>query len=126
MISVLLNAEETSKEPTFFKQIYSVSWKTCVDLHRQINPLPLNNAARKQKNNFRGSFHFSIITIIFLNHPSVVFSGLEIFPEIFGNFRKYFRKFPRAWKNWKFLEIYFFIQKQDRDEGDRPFHDLNH
>jgi len=37
-----------------------------------------------------------------------VFSGLEIFPEIFGNISEIF---PRAGKNWKFLENYYFLFK---------------
>jgi len=53
-------------------------------------------------------FLFSEHPLTSLRACKVVFSGLEIFPEIFGNFRKYFRKFPRAWKNWKFLEFFFY------------------
>jgi len=41
------------------------------------------------------------------------FKILEIFP-------KYFRKIGNLWK------FIFFVRKQDRDEGDRPFNDLNH
>ena len=40
------------------------------------------------------------------NLTYIVFSGLEIFPEIFGNL--------------------FFYSKARWDEGDRPFNDLNH
>jgi len=52
----------------------------------------------------------------------VVFSGLEIFPEIFGNISENFQGLGKIGNFWKFI----FIQKQDRDEGDRPFNDLNH
>jgi len=48
---------------------------------------------------------------------------LEIFPEIFGNISENFQGLGKIGNFWKFI---FFIQKQDRDEGDRPFNNLNH
>jgi len=49
--------------------------------------------------------------------------------NIFGNFWKFSEIFPKISKGLEKLEIFgifFFIQKQDRDEGGRPFNDLNH
>jgi len=74
------------------------------------------------------AFHFSVAR--FRDFAEFKRGSVLRLGNISGIFWKFSEIFPKISKGLEKLEIFGnlfnFIQKQDKDEGDRPFNDLNH